>query len=43
MVKVARPFFQALYRAFLETDASLLEINPCVVTGDGRLVALDAR
>ena len=36
-------FFQALYRAFVETDASLLEINPCVVTGDGRLVALDAK
>jgi len=43
MVKVAQPFFQSLYRAFLETDASLLEINPCVVTGDGRLVALDAK
>jgi succinyl-CoA synthetase beta subunit len=39
----AVPFFQALYRAFLETDATLLEINPCVVTGDGRLVALDAK
>ncbi|HXW55505.1 MAG TPA: ADP-forming succinate--CoA ligase subunit beta [Candidatus Cybelea sp.] len=36
-------FFQSLYRAFVETDASLLEINPCVVTGDGRLVALDAK
>jgi succinyl-CoA synthetase beta subunit len=43
LVNVAIPFFQALYRAFLETDASLLEINPCVVTGDGRLVALDAK
>ncbi|MGB6625340.1 MAG: ADP-forming succinate--CoA ligase subunit beta [Candidatus Acidiferrales bacterium] len=43
MVSVAVPFFQSLYRAFLETDASLLEINPCVVTGDGRLVALDAK
>jgi succinyl-CoA synthetase beta subunit len=39
----AAPFFQSLYRAFLETDASLIEINPCVVTGDGRLVALDAK
>jgi succinyl-CoA synthetase beta subunit len=39
----AVPFFQALYRAFLETDASLVEINPCVVTGDGDLVALDAK
>jgi succinyl-CoA synthetase beta subunit len=43
MVKAAVPFFQSLYRAFVETDASLLEINPCVVTGDGRLVALDAK
>ena len=34
---------QSLYRAFLETDASLLEINPLIVTGDGRLVALDAK
>jgi succinyl-CoA synthetase beta subunit len=40
---VAVPFFQSLYRAFMETDASLLEINPCVVTGDGRLIALDAK
>ncbi len=39
----ATPFFQALYRAFIESDASLVEINPCVVTGDGRLVALDAK
>jgi succinyl-CoA synthetase beta subunit len=43
MVKVAQPFFQSLYRAFLETDASLVEINPLVLTGDGRLVALDAK
>lgn len=43
MVPVATTFFQSLYRAFIETDASLLEINPCVVTGDGRLVALDAK
>jgi succinyl-CoA synthetase beta subunit len=43
VVNAAVPFFRSLYRAFLETDASLLEINPCVVTGDGRLVALDAK
>jgi succinyl-CoA synthetase beta subunit len=43
MLNVAVSFFQSLYRAFLETDASLVEINPCVVTGDGRLVALDAK
>ena len=40
---VATPFFQALYRAFIDTDASMIEINPCVVTGEGRLVALDAK
>src|SRR5260370_1153737 len=39
----ATPFLQALYRAFLDTDASLLEINPCVLTGEGKLVALDAK
>ena len=43
VVNAAVPFLQSLYRAFIETDASLLEINPCVVTGDGRLVALDAK
>jgi len=32
-----------LYRAFVETDASLVEINPLVVTRDGRLLALDAK
>ncbi|MGH9703098.1 MAG: ADP-forming succinate--CoA ligase subunit beta, partial [Candidatus Acidiferrales bacterium] len=42
-VNVAVPFFQSLYRAFLETDASLVEINPLIVTGEGRLVALDAK
>jgi succinyl-CoA synthetase beta subunit len=43
LAAAALPFFQSLYRAFIETDASLVEINPCVVTGDGRLVALDAK
>src|SRR6516162_7451169 len=42
-VTVATPFLQALYRAFIDTDASLLEINPCVLTGEGKLVALDAK
>jgi len=32
-----------LTRAFLETDASLAEINPLALTGDGRLIALDAK
>ncbi len=39
----ATPFFKALYHAFVETDASLVEINPLIVTGDGKLVALDAK
>jgi succinyl-CoA synthetase beta subunit len=43
MAGTVTKFLQSLYRAFVETDASLLEINPCVVTGDGRLVALDAK
>jgi succinyl-CoA synthetase beta subunit len=32
-----------LYRVFTESDASLLEINPLVVTSDGHLLALDAK
>ncbi len=43
VVGAAVPFFQALYRAFMESDASLAEINPCVLTGNGRLLALDAK
>ncbi len=33
----------SLYRAFLETDASLVEINPLVVTAQGRVLCLDAK
>jgi len=36
-------FLTALYRAFLDTDASLLEINPFITCTDGRLFALDAK
>ena len=43
MVGTAVQFFQSVYRAFLELDASLLEINPLIVTGDGKLIALDAK
>jgi len=39
----ARQMLHGLYRAFVETDASLAEINPLVVTGDGRIIALDAK
>jgi succinyl-CoA synthetase beta subunit len=34
---------QALYQAFWDKDASLAEINPLIVTDDGRVVALDAK
>jgi succinyl-CoA synthetase beta subunit len=34
---------QGLYRAFVDCDASLAEINPLVITGDNRLVALDGK
>jgi succinyl-CoA synthetase beta subunit len=42
-VPQAREFMQGLYRAFDECDASLAEINPLVLTGDHRVVALDAK
>ena len=42
-VSEAVRFFAALYRAFEETDASLAEINPLIVTRQGRLLALDAK
>ena len=38
-----RTALQGLYKAFWETDASLAEINPLIVTGDGHVVALDAK
>jgi succinyl-CoA synthetase beta subunit len=43
LTPAATAFLESLYRAFLETDSSLLEINPCVITADQRLVALDAK
>ncbi|KXW56158.1 ADP-forming succinate--CoA ligase subunit beta [Ferrovum sp. PN-J185] len=39
----AEGLFQGLYKAFDEKDASLAEINPMVITGDGRVLALDAK
>ena len=33
----------ALYRVFVENDCTLVEINPLIVTADGRVVALDAK
>ena len=42
-VPAARAVLQGLYKAFDETDASLAEINPLVLTGDGRVVASTPR
>jgi len=43
VVNEAARLFQNLYRAFEATDASLVEINPFVITNDGRALALDAK
>ena len=42
-VKQAVPLLKNIYTAFIETDCSLLEINPLVLTGDGNLLCLDAK
>ena len=39
----ARTVLQGLYKAFVETDADLAEINPLITTGEGKVVALDAK
>jgi len=39
----SRPALQGLYKAFDETDASLAEINPLILTGSGEVIALDAK
>ena len=39
----AAKFMAAVWEAFRATDASLVEINPLIVTGDGSLLALDAK
>ena len=43
LVSQAVQVMTACYRAFLDLDATMLEINPLAVTADGRLVALDAK
>jgi succinyl-CoA synthetase beta subunit len=43
LVTQAVDLFQKLYQLLLDTDASLVEINPLVVTDDGRLLALDGK
>ena len=42
-VPKARAILKSLYQAFWETDASLAEINPLILTGNGDVVALDAK
>jgi succinyl-CoA synthetase beta subunit len=43
LMKPAAQLMTALYDAFIASDASLAEINPLVVTKDGRVLALDAK
>jgi succinyl-CoA synthetase beta subunit len=42
-INPAVQFLSSLYKAFLDTDSSLVEINPLITTSDGRLFALDAK
>jgi succinyl-CoA synthetase beta subunit len=42
-VNAATRLLLAMYRAFTELDTSIVEINPLVVTGDGEVLALDAK
>ena len=39
----ARALFKGLYKCFWETDASLVEVNPLIVTGQNQVVALDSK
>ncbi|MBL7108466.1 MAG: ADP-forming succinate--CoA ligase subunit beta [Candidatus Cloacimonetes bacterium] len=43
IVSQTAKIIQNLYRCYVETDASLAEINPLVVTGNGEVIALDAK
>ena len=43
VLKAAIPFIINLYECFVKEDLAMLEINPLVVTGDDRLLALDAK
>ncbi|OZM58584.1 succinate--CoA ligase subunit beta [Lottiidibacillus patelloidae] len=43
LVGKAAKFMMALYKAFSDKDCSIAEINPLVVTGDGNVMALDAK
>jgi succinyl-CoA synthetase beta subunit len=43
LVPQARDLFKGIYKVFDECDCSLTEVNPLITTGDGRVVALDAK
>ncbi|MEH7121626.1 ADP-forming succinate--CoA ligase subunit beta [Bacillus sp. JJ1773] len=43
LVGQAVKFMMGLYQAYIEKDCSIAEINPLVVTGDGKVMALDAK
>ena len=43
LVNKAAKLMVGLYQAYVDTDAAIVEINPLVVTGDGQVVALDAK
>jgi succinyl-CoA synthetase beta subunit len=42
-IKAAAKLFSALYRTFIESDCSMVEVNPLVVTKKGEVLALDAK
>ena len=41
--KEMEKFIRNLYNAYIGSDAAMFEINPCLVTADGRVVAVDAK
>ena len=43
LIPQARELFKGLYKCFDEKDCSLVEVNPLIVTGDNRVIALDAK
>jgi succinyl-CoA synthetase beta subunit len=43
VIDQAVPFLRSLYKAFIESDGMLAEINPLALTADGRLLAADAK
>ena len=43
MIRAVTEVISALYRVFVDNDCSLVEINPLIVTGEGQVVALDAK